>query len=177
MDSKKFCILQEIIDRWDVDVQKGTVSTQKGDKHYLDKAGYFRIGTTYNGKYMNFGVHQIIACKAGYDLANKVIDHVNGNKKDNRICNLEVVSASENAIRAVTSGLNHRDKKARNERSGKTKLTNVDVGYIKLCLENNTKGVMELADMFKISHSRISEIKNGITWKEIMPLKEAYKNE
>ena len=175
MDAEKFHILKEIINRWDVDVERGTVSTQKGNRHYVDKTGYLRIGTTYEGKYMNFGVHQIIACKAGYDLVNMVIDHVNGNKKDNRICNLEVVSASENLIRAVTSGLNSRDRKARNQNSGKTKLTNIDVGYIKLCLEKKIKGVTELADMFKVSHSRISEIKNGITWKEIMPLQEADK--
>ena len=175
MDVEKFRILKEIINRWDVDIERGTVSTQKGNKHYLDGAGYLRIATTCKGKFMVFGVHQIIACKAGYDLVNMVIDHVNGNKKDNRICNLEVVSASENAIRAVTYGLNHRDRKARNQNSGKTKLTNIDVGYIKLCLEKKIKGVMELADMFKVSHSRISEIKNGITWKEIMPLREADK--
>lgn len=172
MDKPKFQILKEIISRWDIDVNKGTVSTCKGDKHYVNKAGYLVIGTTYNGKFKLFLVHQIILCKAGYDLTGLTVDHINGNKKDNRLCNLEVVSARENTLRAVCTGTNNRIRKARNENSGKTKLTNVDVAYIKYCLNTGAKGVMELADMFKVAHSRISEIKTGKTWREIKALEE-----
>lgn len=171
MKKEKFEVLKAIIDRWDIDIKKGTVSTAKGDKHSVNSAGYYVIGTTYEEKFYVFSVHQIILTAAGYDLTNKAVDHINGNKKDNRISNLEVVSQRENLLRAVVTGMNGRDCRARNENSGKTKLKNFDVAYIKRCLKENTRGVTELSRMFGVSHSRISDIKTGKTWVEIEAMK------
>ena len=52
----------------------------------------------------------------------KQIDHINGNKADNRLENLEVVTQSENSIRAWKNGLN----KPNNRR----KVINLDTGEV-----------------------------------------------
>lgn len=171
MKKEKYEVLKKIIDRWVIDVENGTVSTKKGDKHSVNSCGYYVVGTTYNNEFYLFSVHQIILVAAGYDLTNKAVDHINGNKKDNRISNLEVVSHRENLLRAAITGMSGRQTKARNENSGKTKLKNFDVAYIKRCLKENTRGVMELSKMFNVSHSRISEIKSGKTWCEVEAMK------
>ena len=98
---EKFRLLQLAIEQnWEVDIENGEVYSKcrkfKGKKLPGTLAGgYLRIGTSVmdgdERKTVLFYKHQIIACAAGNYLVNKDVNHINGNKLDNRISNLMIV--------------------------------------------------------------------------------------
>lgn len=67
--------------------------------------GYFRIKLTVNNKSKRVMLHRIIA-EAFIENQNQYpcINHINGNKKDNRIENLEWCTQSQNCLHSVKMG-------------------------------------------------------------------------
>ena len=145
-----------------------TKSRNSKAEPHIDKSGYRVVSMEFpDGKHRPVRVHQIIAVAGGLNPVGMTIDHINGNKLDNRFCNLRVVSGSENSLLAWhEQGLATVENRARNENSGKTNFSNRLVRLIKYCLSNGGS-VMKIAEIVGCSHSRISEIKSGKTWKEI----------
>ena len=133
-----------------------------------DRAGYLITSMEFpDGSFKPVKVHQIIAVAGGLDPVGKTIDHINGNKQDNRLSNLRVLTGSENSLAAWhEQGLSTKENRARNENSGKTKLCNFCVKLIKYSKSHGGK-VTEMAKLLGMSHSRISDIVHGKTWKEI----------
>lgn len=105
MKETRLEILKKVISRWEVDIAEGKVVTRYGEATACLSNGYKIVSTAYRTKNYQFCVHEVIAFAGGLDLLNKTVDHVNGNKKDNRIENLEVVSRRENHSRATKMGL------------------------------------------------------------------------
>lgn len=73
-----------------------------------DKHGYYSVGfNDKNGKLISPLVHKLVMYAFGEikSYPEWEIDHVNGNSYDNRFCNLEYVSSSENTKRAYKLGL------------------------------------------------------------------------
>lgn len=78
--------------------------------HYLtprDCHGYLRAGFKTNGILKEHLVHRLVlgAFLEERPYPEWEIDHINGNKHDNRLENLEYVSSSENSKRAIHLGL------------------------------------------------------------------------
>lgn len=76
--------------------------TMEGDVYNLDNGkrlngtvdkGYVRVKLYRNGEYKRFYVHDLMA-KAfmNPDYSPFVVNHINGNKTDNRLNNLEIIS-------------------------------------------------------------------------------------
>jgi hypothetical protein len=73
---------------------------------------YAQVVLSNNGKKKNFLVHRLVAM-AFIDNPNnyETINHKNGNRKDNRVNNLEWVTVSQNVTHAYRNNLNKKFKK------------------------------------------------------------------
>lgn len=89
-----------------------------------------------------------------------VVDHVDGNKLNNRAVNLEWVTHKENSRRAIKMGLTPQLKQG----EGQTKLTLEEVIAIKA--ERRTLGTsyLELASKYNVKYSTIAHIMRGSRW-------------
>lgn len=71
-----------------------------------DNKGYLRLRVTLNRKKMSYKVHRLVAMAFVDNPDDKPqVNHINGDKTDNRPCNLEWVTNKENAHHAISNGL------------------------------------------------------------------------
>ena len=93
----------------------------------------------------------------------KCVNHIDGNKLNNNINNLEWCSYSYNAIHANKLGLTTVTK---GETNGMAKLTETQVKEIKELLNKGHTG-RSLANKFNVAEATISQIKNNKLWSHI----------
>lgn len=86
------------------------------------------------------------------------VDHIGGDKGDNRACCLGWVSSSENKRRASALGLAYVGTK-----NGRAKLNEADVDFIRLWLKRGYTNV-SIAKEFNVTNAQIGHIKNGRSW-------------
>ena len=109
-----------------VDEQGNVYSLRKRKylKQSINKNGYCKV-TLQKDKYKKmYSVHRLVA--EAYilnPLQKEQINHINGNKQDNRIENLEWVTAKENMIKAVEIGLFDNIKKIQKNNAIKNNLS------------------------------------------------------
>lgn len=116
--------------------------------------GYLRIAYG-DGRYY---VHRLVALTYLPNPRNcKYVNHKNGNKKDNRVENLEWVTASENWRHAIATGL------ARSIGEITRKLSDEDVRYIRSVNES----AEILAERFHVTTRTILKVRSGATYKDI----------
>ena len=143
---------------------------------YSDNSGLMktrnRAGTNYqiinlsklDGSKRTFRVHRLVmmAFNPVENMDELEVNHIDGNKKNNKLENLEWCTASENQIHAFKTGLN---KSRRGKESNFSKLTNDDV---KKVFELREKGFLqrEIAEIVGCTKSNISCILRGKSWKE-----------
>jgi len=81
--------------------EDGKVQNKK-TKRYLstcDNNGYLQVGLYQNGRHKNYKIHRLIAEHYIPNPDNKrFLDHINRDRKDNRIENLRWVDKSENGL-------------------------------------------------------------------------------
>jgi hypothetical protein len=88
------------------------------------------------------------------------IDHVNGRKDDNRICNLDAVTPVENITRAIATGLT-----PIGERKTCSKLTEADV--IEIRRTAGEVGPAEWARRLGVDPATIRAARDGKTWRNV----------
>lgn len=75
-------------------------------KQQIDKKGYHRLRVTLNRVKMGFKVHRMVAEAFIPNPENlPQVNHIDGNKDNNSVSNLEWVSNRDNAKHAIESGL------------------------------------------------------------------------
>lgn len=131
----------------------------------FDNEGYRMVNLSIDGKEVATCVHRLVMWTFigmppqdhGY-----VVDHLNCKKYDNRLCNLEWVTYSENVNRAIKNGLLIPITSETNPCA----IITLDEAYeIGRLLEENKLTMDEIADMFNITKSTVSNIKTGYSWK------------
>ena len=133
----------------------------KDRKFTFDKDGYKIILLSRHGKKFRFLIHRLVL-STFVGKSNLQCNHKNGIKFDNRLENLEWVTASENRLHAFKTGL---QKALRGEKCKTSKLKEKDVLWIR---END--GLIRrkiMAEKFNINVKTISDIIIRKNWRHL----------
>jgi hypothetical protein len=123
--------------------------------------GYLRLVLCKNGEQVNKSIHSLVAKEfIGACPEGCVINHIDGDKTNNCVDNLEYVSYSDNNLHAYNTGLAKSGESHYN-----SKLTDAEVHSIRVGLSNGEK-INSLAEDYGVSRETISAIKHGRNWKE-----------
>jgi hypothetical protein len=133
-------------------------------KPKISKHGYFRIGLVdKDGKQKFYQFHRLVLITfAGLNEAKTQVNHIDGNKSNNSLCNLEWVTSSENQRHAHLIGL----KSQKGEKHTQSRLTEKQVLEIRQSLNNGVKQRI-LGEKYGVKRSYISEIKTKRVWRHI----------
>lgn len=116
-----------------------------------------------DGKKRTFRVHRLVmmAFNPVENMDELEVNHLDGNKKNNKLENLEWCTASENQKHAFKTGL---QKARKGESSNFAKLTEDDVKQV---FELRKQGLLqrEIAEIVGCTSSNISAILRGKSWK------------
>ena len=89
-------------------------------KAYVETNGYKRIGLSIGGKRKLYYVHRLLAeVFIDNPEGKKCVNHIDGNKLNNSLDNLEWVTYSENTQHAVNTGLHQIGESCYNYKHGK----------------------------------------------------------
>lgn len=127
----------------------------------FNSSGYALVSLSQKNKRKTFLVHRLVAKTFISNRENKKeVNHLSGNKTDNSVKNLGWCSSSENANHAYLTGLKVAPK---GKNHWKAILTELQVREIRL-MEKSQK---EIARIFGVSQSHISDIIRMKKWKHI----------
>lgn len=94
------------------------------------------------------------------------INHKNCNKSDNHLCNLELVSGSENMKHAFVNGRIKFPIGRIGESSSNVKLKETDIFEIRR-MHKETRAITKIANIFNISKTQVQRIVNNKSWSHI----------
>lgn len=133
-------------------------------KHQIMKNGYHKVWLRNDGEKECKYVHRLVAEHFIPNPLNKpCINHLDGNKDNNHVSNLEWCTYSENMKHAIKNGLNHTPKNS-GELHPMHKVTKDDVFEIKNLYENGMS-VSQIKTHFNISTRQIYKIINEEAWR------------
>ena len=123
------------------------------------KRGYLTVGLCNSGKVKTYSVHRLVAI-AFIDNPNnkKAVNHIDGNKTNNNVDNLEWCTYSENQKHAYKTGLH---KSTTGEKSSFNKLNAIEVEDIRKNFDGNYK---KIAEKYSVSERTIKRIIKRETW-------------
>ena len=152
-----------------IQTKNGAIRFLKGKilKQSLNTYGYKTVLLCTNGISKNKLVHRLIADIFIENKDNKIcINHKDGVKTNNNICNLEWVTHSENLKHAFDLKLRipNRISKIKGSDHKLSRLNESDV----ISIYNLDKPQREIASIFNISLSRVNQIKNKKAWKHLI---------
>lgn len=128
-------------------------------KYYLDKDGYKKCSVYHHGICKCISLHRAVICSfVGYDHT-KEVNHIDEDKGNNILSNLEWVTSVENS--------NHSKHKQSGDLHPTRVLSVKDVVDIKKRLQLYKRGdVARIAKDYKVHISTISKIKTGVNHNE-----------
>ncbi len=129
--------------------------TNKILKPYRRSRGYYTVGFCSEGKKKRLSIHRLVA-QAFLQNPDSLpeVNHINGCKTDNNVCNLEWATGSNNVLHAYRIKLR------------KTKLSERQVAEITNLIR---QGLIqrEMTSMYGVSHSTIGEINRCKIWASV----------
>ena len=141
-------------------------TSQKFMKYTLDKDGYpsLRLRNT-NNSYSNFSFHRLImiAYNPIRGMESKQVNHIDGNKLNWSLDNLEWVTPLENIQHAKKTGLNE----CFGEKHGRALFTEEDIKEVLNSILKKKFSAKDIQIKFGLTKSNFYNIKNYKTWKTI----------
>lgn len=143
----------------------GTIYSSKSNKilsPQLDKNGYEKVQMmSSDGKRHRYSIHRLVLENFNpiKDMDKLQVNHIDGNKRNNKLENLEWVTCQENIDHAINNNL-------RAKINGASKLTIEQVKEIFIRSHNGESNI-ELGKEFNIHPDQVGRIKNRHSWKEI----------
>lgn len=132
-------------------------------KPQINHKGYIRYNLCKNGKNKLVMAHRLVAEHFLLDFNKELqVNHKDGNKLNNHHTNLECVNCSENLKHAYSLNLINKQ----GERHNQSKLKNEDIINIRK-LGKEGKSKVEIAKLFSLHPSTVSNIINRRIWKHI----------
>lgn len=123
-------------------------------KTYLHHGGYLNICLNKNGKSKSFIVHRLVASTFLGDITNMVINHKDGDKLNNSVQNLEIVSSLNNSLHSCYILGNN------------LKLTTDQVlGVVQMY--NNGVNMSEIGKIYHVKRRVVNAVLLGKTWSHI----------
>lgn len=145
----------------------GKVKNAKTDyvlKARPNKTGYLRVPLFMEGKHKDLFVHKLVAIaflKNDNREAKTQVNHINCNKLDNTVSNLEWCTPSYNTKHAFI--MNRKSNKGEN--NPRVKLSYSQVLEIKNLLKSKSLKQGQIAKLYNVSRSTIQAINSNINWK------------
>lgn len=143
----------------------GTIYSKKTNKvlsPQLDKNGYEKVQMmSRDGKRHRYSVHRLVMENFNpiENMEQHQVNHIDGNKRNNTLDNLEWVTCEENIQHAIKNNL-----RAKINGSAKLSIEQVKEIFIR---SNNGETNISLGKEFGVNPDQISRIKNRKSWKEI----------
>lgn len=128
---------------------------------YVSDTGYYMITISKNNRSKPYRVHRLLANNFIDNIGNlKEVNHIDGNKLNNELINLEWVSHFGNMQHAFSTGLANNT----GMKNGMAKLNGIKATEIKDLLKQSVSQY-KIAEMYNVSRSAILKIHLGKTWK------------
>ena len=151
------------LDHYTKDVNKTQFIKGRILKPQHQTTGYYKVTLSKNGIKKQYTIHRLVAKTFLANPENKIeVNHIDGDKLNNNISNLEWTTPKENTRHAIKSGLN----KNYGENHYKSILTKKDVLRI---LELLKQGLSHssIAKQYNVSRTLITRINVGTAWKHL----------
>ena len=132
-------------------------------KQFQNKDGYHIVHLCKNSKCKSFLAHRVVYENfSGAIPQNLEINHIDGNKSNNHIGNLEVATRSENMRHAFMNGL----ATAKGTGNTSSKLTDENVILIRI-LKRTGRKYLHLAEKYGVSKSAIFSVASYRNWNHL----------
>ena len=123
--------------------------------------GYYQINLCINGKCKTFMFHRLMAIAFIDNPENlPCVNHIDGNKLNNSLSNLEWVTYKENSQHAVRTGLIH---PAKGKATNHGRFTEKDIRTIRN-LKKEGKSQYQIASLYNVTRGAIQQIVEGNTY-------------
>jgi DNA-binding XRE family transcriptional regulator len=130
-----------------------THRAEKQLKPRLRKNGYLYVSLRKDGKTIDGTVHRLVAKTFLNDVNGLDVNHINGDRTDNRLLNLELISRSQNLLHGMFVTKN-----------GKAKLTHEQAEEVKRRVGLGERQC-DIAKEFNVFRQTINQIVRGVGYK------------
>jgi hypothetical protein len=138
-------------------------------KQTITHRGYKRVELNLKGSAKKFVIHRLVAIAFISNPSNKPeVNHIDGNKENNDISNLEWCTSKENKSHAFVNGLSHQ---VYGEKHVQAKLSLNDVIEIKRKFASGDfKNQTKVSKIYNVSRATIRSIVNNVNWKSALDI-------